>query len=33
VTHEFFDMGDVMQEAEDAVLFAASGLMRAFGTA
>jgi acetyl esterase len=33
VTHEFFGMGDVMQEAEDAVLFAASGLMRGFGTA
>jgi acetyl esterase len=33
VTHEFFGMGDVLQEAEDAVLFAANGLMRAFGTA
>lgn len=32
VTHEFFGMGDVLQEAEDAVLFAADGLMRAFGT-
>lgn len=33
VTHEFFGMGDVLQEAEDAVLFAANGLIRAFGTA
>ena len=33
VTHEFFGMGDVLQEAEDAVLFAANGLLRAFGTA
>ncbi|HXF23279.1 MAG TPA: alpha/beta hydrolase [Gemmatimonadaceae bacterium] len=31
VTHEFFGMGDVLQEAEDALLFAASGLLRAFG--
>ena len=30
---EFFGMGDVLQEAEDAVLFAANGLLRAFGTA
>ena len=33
VTHEFFGMGDVLQEAEDAVLFGAMGLLRAFGTA
>jgi acetyl esterase len=33
VTHEFFGMGVVLQEAEDAVLFAAMGLLRAFGTA
>jgi acetyl esterase/lipase len=32
VTHEFFGMRDVLQEAEDAVIFAASGLLRAFGT-
>lgn len=32
VTHEFFGMGAVLQEAEDAVVFAATGLMRAFGT-
>lgn len=31
VTHEFFGMGDVLQEAEDALLFATSGLRRAFG--
>ena len=31
VTHEFFGMGEVLQEAEDAVLFAAMGLLRAFG--
>ena len=32
VTHEFFGMGVVLQEADDAVIFAALGLMRAFGT-
>ncbi len=32
VTHEFFGMGVVLQEAEDAVLFAALGLLSAFGT-
>jgi acetyl esterase/lipase len=33
VTHEFFGMGVVVQEADDAVIFASTGLMRAFGTA
>jgi len=33
VTHEFFGMGDVVQEAEDAVLFATYGMLRAFEAA
>ena len=32
VTHEFFGMRDVLQESEDAIIFAAEGLMRGFGT-
>jgi acetyl esterase/lipase len=32
VTHEFFGMRDVLQESEDAIIFAAEGLMAAFGT-
>lgn len=32
VTHEFFGMGAVLYEAQDAMLFATAGLMRAFGT-
>ncbi|MEO6865795.1 MAG: alpha/beta hydrolase [Gemmatimonadaceae bacterium] len=33
VTHEFFGMGAVLDEAQDAVHFAATGLRRAFGIA